>query len=175
MFYIAIVCPEPVNEVVLSSKNWMRQHFGSKAALKSPAHITLIPPFLMEERLIDTLTETLSLFSFDTPSIDLQVRNFNHFTKRVIYAQVEEQPILTDLKTALEKYLVQQPALGIRQELRSFHAHITVAARDLKEDDFAAAWEHFSTQQYEADFSATAFSLLQLKGPKWEVLETFEW
>ena len=58
LYYIAIVCPPAVNEEILVFKHWMRDQFNCKAALKSPAHITLIPSFLMEKRLEDDLAET---------------------------------------------------------------------------------------------------------------------
>ena len=175
LYYIGIVCPEDINAEILSHKHWMRQHFGCKAALKSPAHITLIPSFLMESGLEDDLMEILSGFRWDAPQLDLEIRNFDHFGPHVIFAHVALNEGLSALKTALEEYLVQYPTLGIRQEIRTFHAHITVANRDLQEADFAAAWPHFQNLSYAAQFTAGTFSLLKLDGPRWEILHTFDW
>lgn len=50
MYFVAVVCPDEINQKVLSFKHWMRDQFGCTVALKSPAHITLIPHFLGETR-----------------------------------------------------------------------------------------------------------------------------
>lgn len=175
LYYIGVVCPENINAEILSHKHWMRQHYGCKAALKSPAHITLIPSFLMESALEDNLKEALEGFRWAVPQLDLEIRHFDHFSSRVIFANVVQNEGLSVLKTTLEEYLVQYPTLGIRQEVRTFHAHVTIANRDLQEADFNAAWPHFEHLSYEADFTATHFSLLKLDGPRWEILHTFAW
>ncbi len=175
LYYIAIVCPDDINEAILIHKHWMREHFGCKAALKSPAHITLIPSFLMEARQEEDLVETLEAFQFPEASLDLTLHNFDHFGTGVIFSHVVSSGTLARLKTALEEHLIQHPDLGIRQEVRTFHAHVTVANRDLQEADFPAAWEHFNQLSYDASFQATGFALLQLEGAKWEIIRKFEW
>jgi hypothetical protein len=45
MYFIAVVCPQQIDEKILKYKHWMRGHFGCKVALKSPAHLTLIAHF----------------------------------------------------------------------------------------------------------------------------------
>lgn len=175
LYYLAILCPEAVNDEILTHKHWMRERFGCKAALKSPAHITLIPPFLVEKRLEDDLADTLSAFHPAVEPLDLSLQHFDHFGAAVIFAHVPPNEGLIALKTALEQHLVQHPALGIRQEAKAFHAHVTIANRDLQETDFPEAWAHFGPLQYEATFRAATFSLLQLDGAKWEVVHTFEW
>ena len=49
MYFIAIVLPDELNKKVLKWKNFMHDKFGCKVGLKSPAHITFIPPFWMHE------------------------------------------------------------------------------------------------------------------------------
>jgi 2'-5' RNA ligase len=175
LYYIAIVCPASVNEDILVHKHWMREHFGCKAALKSPAHITLIPSFLMEKRWEDDLVEALSTFHPPIEPLDLTLRDFDHFGSAVVFAHVDPNEQLTALKTALEEHLVQYPDLGIRQDSKAFHAHVTIANRDLQETDFPAAWAHFGPLRYEASFQTGAYALLQLDGARWEVVHTFEW
>ena len=48
MYFIALVAPEEINTPILKWKTWFRDNFGCTVALKSPAHITLIPPFRMQ-------------------------------------------------------------------------------------------------------------------------------
>lgn len=175
LYYIAIVCPPAVDGEIHAHKVYMRDHFGCKAALKSPAHITLVPSFLMEKRLEDDLVETLSAFQPAVEPLDLELRGFDHFGSAVIFVPVVNSEGLSLLKTALEEHLTAHPALGIRQDSKAFYAHVTIANRDLSETDFPAAWEHFGPLPYEASFQASSFSLLQLDGAHWEIVHTFEW
>ena len=49
MYFIVLVLPPLLNEKVLHWKNFMYQRYECKVGLKSPAHITIVPPFWMEE------------------------------------------------------------------------------------------------------------------------------
>jgi 2'-5' RNA ligase len=175
LYYIAIVCPPAVNEDILVFKHWMRDRFGCKAALKSPAHITLVPSFLMEKRLEDDLVETLSAFRSGLGPLSLRLHNFDHFGSAVIFVSVDINEGLSQLKVALERYLAQHPALGIRHDSKAFYAHVTIANRDLSETGFPEAWAHFGPLPFEAAFDSPAFALLQLDGAHWKVVHTFEW
>ncbi|HEY6506286.1 MAG TPA: hypothetical protein VIZ28_20055, partial [Chitinophagaceae bacterium] len=44
MYYVALLCSPETDGKVQQFKYWMRERFGCTAALRSPAHITLIPP-----------------------------------------------------------------------------------------------------------------------------------
>ena len=50
MYYVALVCPNEIDEVINRFKVWMKDRFGCKAAMKSPAHITLVAPFWLEDK-----------------------------------------------------------------------------------------------------------------------------
>ena len=62
MYYLAIVCPDELNKKILSFKLWMQEKFDCKVALKSPAHITLIPPFWFAAEEEDILLQALHVF-----------------------------------------------------------------------------------------------------------------
>jgi len=51
MYFAALVAPPGVNEDALKWKNFFKERFGCIVPLKSPAHITLIPPLWMNEDL----------------------------------------------------------------------------------------------------------------------------
>ncbi len=51
MYFIALVAPEDINQQLLKWKIWMLEKYQCEAALRSPAHITLIPPFWMKPEL----------------------------------------------------------------------------------------------------------------------------
>ncbi|HEX4957836.1 MAG TPA: 2'-5' RNA ligase family protein, partial [Lacibacter sp.] len=89
MYYVAVVCPPEIDEKVLQYKHWMRHRFGCKAALKSPAHLTLIAPFWLEEELEQTLKETTKQFHTELLPFEIRLNNFDHFSNRVLFVHTE--------------------------------------------------------------------------------------
>ena len=86
MYFIALVLPGELNEKVLHWKNFMHDRYDCKVGLKSPAHITLIPPFWMEES-----SETLLLADIDALAITLSPFIIIHMktlkTKHFLYSK----------------------------------------------------------------------------------------
>ena len=142
-YFIAIVAPEAINQQVLEWKHYMLQHFNCKVALKSPAHITLIPPFIMPNEMQPDIEEQLQLFSARQQSFTIQLKNFAAFKPRVLYVHVQPNTHLSDLQANLEAFLLQHKHFPIKKEERSFHPHVTIANRDLQKEDFPLAWQHF--------------------------------
>lgn len=172
-YFIAIVAPEQINQQVLAWKQYMLQHFNCKVALKSPAHITLIPPFIMIDDLLPQMAEQLELFSARQQSFPIQLKNFAAFKPRVLYVHVEPNTHLSDLQVNLEAFLLQHKHFPIKKEERSFHPHVTIANRDLQQNDFHIAWQHFQQLSYEVTFPANAIALLQHNGQMWETAHSF--
>lgn len=169
MYYVAVVCPQEINEKVLLYKNRMREQFACVVALKSPAHITLVPPFWLPLTEESSLIETLSSFKPGQNLTKITLDGFSHFGNRVIFIQVKETEILSKLKAETEKHFTKK-FKSLKTDDRPFHPHITIANRDLKPGDFAKAWEYFSKQNFHESFDATTVSLLRLSEGKWQVI-----
>ena len=88
MYFVALVAPPGINEDVLKWKNFFRERYECMVALKSPAHITLIPPFWMKEELEDDLIRSLEEFSVAKNKFPVELKNFDAFKPTVIYVDV---------------------------------------------------------------------------------------
>lgn len=170
MYYVAIVCPADIDKNVLAFKHWMRDHFGSAAALKSPAHITLIPPFWIEENNEEAFIKTVTDFEGTAPPVTVTLNGFSHFGKKTLFVNVEENPALSALKEKVEDHFIQSWGNLIKKDERPFHPHVTIATRDVKPSDFVKAWEHFSNKEFKAAFDVNAISLLKLHPGKWSII-----
>lgn len=169
MYYIAVVCPVSINKKVLEHKNWMKEQFGCVVALKSPAHITLIPPFWMEETKEADLIAATCNFKITTGLLSIQLCGFSHFTDRVLFIKVSDNPQLEELKHETEKHF-NSAFPFIKKDARPFHPHITIANRDLKPSAFIKAWQHFSKLHFDESFNCTGISLLKLSEGSWQVI-----
>lgn len=171
MYYVAVVCPPEIDEKVLQYKYWMRQRFGCKAALKSPAHLTLIAPFWLEEDQEQTLKETTKQFQTELLPFEIRLNNFDHFSNRVLFVHTEANESLARLQFETTEHFQQQFPVAVKTDNRPFHPHVTIANRDMSPSAFLKAWEHFSKEDYAASFIADQIALLKLQEGKWKVIE----
>lgn len=172
-YFLALVLPEPLQNQVMSLKHYVKDHFESKAALRSPAHITLHMPFEWRPKKEELLLKTLQDFKFEQP-IRVELNNFNCFEPRVVYVDVAPSQPLCDLQKRLVMHVKQN--LGLMNEAensRGFHPHVTIAFRDLNKEKFRQAWSHFKTQKFVGHFTTSKFQLLKHSPGKWEVFEDF--
>jgi 2'-5' RNA ligase len=169
MYYVAIVCPREIDEKVYQFKEWMRKQFGCMVALKSPGHITLIPPFWMDEAREDELIKSLQQFNSDLKP-EIHLNGFSHFGDRVLFINVPDNIHLTSLKEQTEEHFLENFSGLIRKDERPFHPHITIANRDISPGTFVKAWAHFSKEIFENSFIANEISILKLISGKWNVI-----
>jgi len=170
LYFIAITAPDNINQQVLEWKNYMLRRFNCRVALRSPAHITIIPPFHMPEGLEQPLIDAIGLISGQQDRFLVHMQNFGAFAPRVIYVDVQPDEVLQQMKDYTEEQLIRTERFPVKSDPRPFHPHMTIANRDLRKGDFAAAWEHFHNRKYQASFEASALSLLRLSETGWVVI-----
>jgi 2'-5' RNA ligase len=175
MYYLAIVCPDELNKKILSFKLWMQEKFDCKVALKSPAHITLIPPFWFAAEKEDILLQALHGFKSSADAIKIELNNFDHFSNRVIFIDIKPNDHLARVRQEAEDHFFNKLGMIIQKETRLFAPHITIANRDLKPGDFNMAWEHFAHKKFEESFSVNKVSMLKLNEGKWHVIAEKNW
>jgi 2'-5' RNA ligase len=172
MYFIALVAPKEIKEEVLKWKNFMKDRFECSVALRSPAHITLIPPFWMDEALENKLQNTINGFSQQQIPFVINLKNFAAFKPRVIFVDVIANWSLQALYTQLQQFLINATIFPIEKEDRPFHPHVTIATRDLYKKSFHEAWEIFKEKKYEASWPANSISLLRHNQKNWDVIFT---
>lgn len=172
MYYIAIVAPAEINEQVLKWKNYFKDHFECTAALKSPAHLTLIPPFWMKEDLENDLANSIKDFSLAKNKFEITLKDFAAFKPKVIFANVVKNEILDLFHQSFEDFIFKENKFPIKKDDRPFHPHVTLATRDLFKKAFQEAWEVFSKKKYEASWIVNGISLLRHSKKNWDVIFT---
>jgi len=172
MYFIALVAPKEINEEVLKLKQFMKQEFGCLVALRSPAHITLVPPFWMDQELERKLQEAIDYFALEQTPFELTLKNFAAFKPRVIYVDVQDANPLKILHDKLFRFLFDIDAFPLEKEEQPFHPHVTVATRDLHKKSFHQAWEIFKQKSYEAFWLVNSISILRHNQKNWDVTFT---
>jgi 2'-5' RNA ligase len=166
--FIGIVAPEDISNQVMEWKNYMLQHFGCRVALRSPAHITLVPPFSLNKEVEAKLETDIREFSSAREQFSIVLSNFSSFPPRVIFVDVEPSVHLTNLQKNIEAYVIDKK-YPVKQSTRPFHPHITIANRDLREKDYHKAFSHLRTIPFNAVFTATHIDVLKSKPEGWVI------
>ena len=149
----------------------MQEAYGCKVGLKSPAHITVVPPFWMDAAKEAELKEDTRSVAGSVSPLIVYTNNFSTFGLRTLFVAVKENPFLNALKESADQYFSNK-AYKLKKDLRPFHPHITIATRDLRKKDFAEAWMQVKDKRFEESFEAAGLSLLKHNGNKWEVINT---
>lgn len=174
MYFVAILAPEPVLSAAEACKADLHQRFGIKAALKSPAHITLLAPFHFNPANEHLLTEKLKSVADKSHAFGISLNGFDAFSKRTIFIKVENEPALLTLHENVKVGFSEIPGMKIKAEQQPFHPHMTIGNRDWQNDDFDKAWELYRDQKFNAGFTASKISLLRLEDGKWKTIVSYE-
>jgi len=175
MYFVAVLCPQELNKKVLQYKVWMKEQFGCTVAMKSPAHITLVPPFWLENESESKLLEHFHAFTSDMQEIQIQINGFGHFSKKVLYVNVEKNLALEELELQADTHFIAAFNKAIRKEDKEFHPHVTIATRDMSPSAFFKAWEQVSVQNLTFSFVTDTITLLKLSPGKWNVIAERNW
>lgn len=146
----------------------MARRFGSKAALKSPPHITLHMPFRYREDREDRLCEVLQQAMIGFEPFEIIHDGFSAFAPRVIYVDVEDSEPLQAFRESVVKTMRHGlKLLNADYKDRPFHPHMTIAFRDLRKAAFYEAWAQYQTKPYAASWQVDQVSLLKHTGKEW--------
>lgn len=171
LFFVAIIPAEPIRSEVHFFKQMIADEFESRHALRSPAHITLFPPFFAEQDQMSTLSFLLEKAAEKFQSFQIQLNGFGAFKPRVIFVRPDLPRQLVRLEQTINDSLINYR--DSRHKIRPFRPHITVAFKDLTKKQFYEAWHKYQQFKYERTFLVTSIYLLIHRDKQWEVCEEF--
>ena len=172
MYFIAIVLPEDLNEKVLKYKNMMLEKYNCKVGLKSPAHITLIPPFWMEPEKERQLMGDISSLSNQLTPFSVSTNNFLAFKPKTIFIATSPNDQLNEVKNSIDEFFKNNSLYNIKIDTRPFYPHITIAARDLYKKTFHEIWPWFAEKKFQEQWTAEGISILRHNKKNWDVIFT---
>ena len=172
MYYIAVVLPTHLDAEIIKYKYYMLEKYEAKVGLKSPAHITIVPPFWLHPEKEEALRWDLDQLAGGVAAFPLSTNNFAAFKPRTIYIDVAHSEPLHGLKKQADRFFTERTQYGIQIENRPFHPHITIATRDLHKGAFAEAWPYFQNKEYKKEWTVEGLSLLRHNKKNWDVIQT---
>jgi 2'-5' RNA ligase len=173
LFFIALIPPEDLQREVTDFKQFIADNWGARHALKSPPHITLHPPFAWPESDLAQLKNCLSKFASEQTPFIVNLKNFGSFPPRVIFIKPLKNKNLEQIFQTLLTQLKANLGFSDPRKKQPFHPHVTIAHRDLTEQDFPKVWDYFKEKNFEKQFEANTLTLLRNVRGKWETETNF--
>ena len=168
LYYIAVVLPSPQADAVKTLQNRAHTAYHSRAALRSPPHITLQAPFRLALDQVGGLKQVLTEFASSYSSFSIELGGFGCFPPRVVFVRVIENQALSLIQHDLTKKLTEHQIVGSgEQTLSAFHPHITIAFRDLIQRHFRSLWDEVEHKSFVDRFTAGGITLLRHDGKIW--------
>lgn len=166
LYFLGILPPENIREEITAFKEVVKTKFNSSRSLNAPPHITFIPPFWYEYAKEETLLAHLDKFNERFSSFEITLNDFGSFPPRTLYINVAENSALSKCQNSLRSHF---EVLQLNQVQRfGFHAHVTIASKDLAARTFPEADEFFQSLSYRRTFTTDRISLLRLRRKKWK-------
>jgi 2'-5' RNA ligase len=104
LYFIAVIASASINRQVLEWKNFMLRRFNCRAALRSPAHITIVPPWHMPDRLEQPLIGAMGRAASQNDPFPIHLQNFGAFAPRA-----PSTPISRSRPATCEKQILPPP------------------------------------------------------------------
>ena len=174
LYYIAVVLPSPVADAVRTLQHRAHTAYHSRAALRSPPHITLQPPFRQPLDQVANLKQVLAEFASVYLPFPVGLNGFGCFLPRAVFVSVVENQMLSTVRHDLIRTLIQNQIVGPdEQPLCTFHPHVTIAFRDLIRCHFKSLWDEVEHKSFADQFTADGITLLQHNGKGWSAETDF--
>lgn len=168
-YFLAIVPPDDILEKAESIKLGIKENFGVKYSLKSPAHITLKMPFSYNENKEEELRKKLESFLSSQMPFLLQIGGIKTFGKRVVFIDIEKSDPLLELQANLKLFCKRELHLPDELSDRNYHPHMTLAFKDLKESKFEGVLKFAQEKALDAEFSVADLVLLKRIENRWVI------
>lgn len=174
LFFIALLPPPAIQEYATEVKSHFDQYYASRHAFKSPPHVTVQPPFRWQPERLEVLSESVSTFARSQFPIPITLNGFGAFPPRVIFINVDRSDPLLTLHHRLIEHL--ETSIGLvdsKEKSRPYKPHMTIAFRDLTQQNFKLAWQEFKARSLQLEFTASSLTLLMHDRQRWQIHTEF--
>lgn len=182
--FIGVLVPQELTDTLLNCRNWMNAEYGCHSGYGTPIHITLVPPFHLDEPyttkdILQSLQTAVAklLFSDQKQNADsnslptipftAHVSGFDAFGDRTIFAKVLPDKNWQPLRDSVLKSLLTTCPETTKKDTRPFTPHLTVANRDIPQGVSATVLEHFSQLNLTSEFSVNTIAVFTRNRGSW--------
>ena len=165
--FIGVLLPKDLEETLENCRKYMNRTYGCKSGYGTPVHITLIPPFCLQEDFsTEDLKNGIEEYVLNRQlNFTASIENFNSFGDRTIFANVIQDENWTKLRDEILKGIFTACPGCIKSDKKPFRPHATVANRDIPQGAIPDALKVLNELNLSEDFPVDKLiTLLFLNG-----------
>lgn len=167
---IAIVPPEPVFTEIRKEQEFIAKTWGPKHALRTPPHITIIPPIALTSGQTGWLSGMAYALAGHAVPFTFKLYDFDFFRPKVVYVRPVVSPELQELHDLWHQALLaRMPHILDQYPDRPYHPHLTLAHKDVPGAQFEAMRKYYTAKTYRAEFLVDHFCILSHQGEGWVI------
>lgn len=174
--FIGVLLPEDITLTLEDCRRYMREAYGCKSGHGTPVHVTLVPPFRLQEE-YSTADLVRAIEKNVLPKglgFTAHIDNFDAFGDRTLFANVIANDSWTRLRDETVKAVLNACPGCTKKDQRPFKPHATVANRDIPAGVMTAALQVMNEMQLVEDFPTDNITIFERKGSRWEESVTLE-
>ena len=174
IYFIALLPTAEVGKEIIKIKQEFAEQYGPTYALKVLPHITLQVPFTADPALEKAFCDELAEFAKTQAPFEVSLNGFGTFPNkqnRVLFINVEKSETMSAMHRQLINFLRKEFGFSTMLARTGFTPHVTVAFKDLEDDQFNKAWPEYENKEYQASFKVNNLYFLRHNGKSWEVLQ----
>ncbi|MFA8301288.1 MAG: 2'-5' RNA ligase family protein [Hyphomicrobiales bacterium] len=174
LYFLGIIPPKSIFNEIEAYKTYIAKNYGAHHALRSPAHITVLSPFFLQNGTLDEAIKNIGEKVYSYDPFDVKLYGFDHFGERVIYVNVVKNEELAQFQDQIHKEIFAEGYIKAAPIRNEFHPHITIAFKDIKSYHFAKIWRYFFKIRYRRSFPVNNIHLLQYGNNRWLSIKEFK-
>lgn len=176
--FIGVLAPDGIAAKLEDCRRYMNEKYGCKSGFKTPIHVTLVPPFCLDERfstkdLADAILHDVASKSEEF-KFTAHIENFDAFGDRTVFAKVVQDEKWTKLRDAVFGSVLKVAPGCAKKDKRTFQPHLTVANRDIPAGASKDVLEVFNELNLVADFEVDNITVFERHEGKWIAAKTLE-
>ena len=174
--FIGVLLPEDITLTLEDCRRYMNEVYGCKSGHGTPIHVTLVPPFRLQEEY--STADLISAIEKEVLPKGLgfsaHIDNFDPFGDRTLFANVVASDAWTKLRDKTIQAILNTCPGCTKKDKKPFQPHATVANRDIPVGIMTKALQVMNELNLAEDFPVDNITIFERKGNRWEAGITLE-
>ena len=171
LFFVALLPQGEPKARIHAIKLQNAGRFACRVAMKTPPHITIIPPFRLASDRVNEMIAAVKNHFAPTDNLVVKFGGVSAFEERTIYLDILLNEALKSYDLAAKNLVNAQPELFPAVRFHDvFHPHVTLANRDIAPSDFQEMKSYLESKFYPTESENLKLEVLHLDRGRWEVI-----
>ncbi len=169
--FIGVLLPEDITLTLEDCRRYMREAYGCKSGHGTPIHVTLVPPFRLQDQYsTEDLAHAIEKEVLPKGlGFTAHIDSFDAFGDRTLFANVVAGDEWTRLRNETVKAVLNACPGCTKKDQRPFQPHGTVANRDIPAGVMTEALQVMNELKLVEDFPVDNITIFERKLNRWTV------